>query len=281
MKIALATQTPEVDRPAVVSLLSGTFEERAAKASEWGADGLELLPFHPAALDAQAVRETLQRHGLEAAAIGSVLLGFGGITLLDAEAEKARRAEARLHELIDFAAATGASLVGIGGHRGRIASIGSEQGPARLVSILREAAVYASARNVRIAIEPINHYQTDYITNVDEGLAVLDKIDHPAAGLLLDTCHMNIEESSWSGAFERAMAAGRLWHVHVADNNRLAPGHGLIDFQVVVAALRDAGYSGYLSAEVFAQPDADSAARASLATMGRILNQAASEPRGS
>lgn len=281
MKIALATQTAEVGRPAAVSLLSGSFEERAAKASEWGAAGLELLPVDPAALDPQAVRQVLQRHGLEAAAIGSVLLGFGGITLLEADAEKARLAEARLHALIDFAAATGAPLVGIGGHRGRIAAFGSEEGPARLVSILRDAAAHASMRKVRVAIEPINRYQTDCITNTEEGLALLEKVDHPAAGLLLDTCHMNMEESSWEDAFGRAMAAGRLWHVHVADNNRLAPGLGLIDFHVVIAALRGAGYTGYLSAEVFAQPDPDSAARASLAHISRILSGAAGDPRGS
>lgn len=274
MKLALATQTPEVGPPAPVSLLSGSFEERAAKAAEWGAAGLELLPIDPAALDPQAIRQTLKRYGLEAAAIGSVLLGFAGLTLLHPDPEKASQAESRLLALIDLAAAVEAPLVGIGGHRGRIASMGAENGQGHLVAILRRASAHAASRHVRLALEPINRYQTDFVTNADEGLALIEKVAHPALGLLLDTCHMNIEESSWAGAFQRAMSAGRLWHVHVADSNRLAPGRGLIDFGAVVAALRQAGYSGYLSAEIFAQPDPDTAARAALTHMLPLLGGA-------
>ncbi len=278
MKLALATQTPEVGSPAAVSLLSGSFEERAAKAAAWGAAGLELIPFDPASLDTRAVRQTLQRHGLEAAAIGSVLLGFAGLTLLHADPEVASQAERRLMALIDLAVAVGAPLVGLGGHRGRIAAVGVEQGPASLVAILRQAADYAAARQIRLALEPINHFQTDFVINTDEGLALVDQVGHPALGLLLDTCHMNIEERSWAGCFQRAMSAGRLWHVHVADSNRLAPGQGLIDFPAVVAALRRAGYDGYLSAEIFAQPDPDTAARAALTHMLPLLGPAAGGP---
>jgi sugar phosphate isomerase/epimerase len=68
-----------------------------------------------------------------------------------------------------------------------------------------------------------------------------------------------------------AMEAGRLWHVHVADNNRLAPGKGLINFSAIIACLREVGYEGYLSAEILAQPDPDTAARDAVAHMRRLL----------
>jgi sugar phosphate isomerase/epimerase len=82
---------------------------------------------------------------------------------------------------------------------------------------------------------------------------------------------MNIDESSWVEPFQRAMAAGKLWHIHVADNTRLAPGRGLIDFAKIIAVLRQIGYTGYLSAEIFAQPDPDSAARDTVAHLGPLL----------
>jgi sugar phosphate isomerase/epimerase len=258
--------------------LTGSFEERAAKAAEWGADGLELIPLDPASLDPAAVRQVLQRHGLEAAAIGSVLLGFAGLTLLHADPKIAAQARGRLTALIDFAAEIGAPLIGVGGHRGRVASLGAEEGPRRLIAILTEAADHAHARGVRLALEPINRYQTDFVTNTDEGLALLDRVGHPAVGLLLDTCHMNMEESSWGGCFQRAVSSGRLWHVHVADSNRLAPGQGLIDFPAVVAALRTSGYDGYLSAEIFAKPDPDTAARAALTHMLPLLGRPVDDP---
>jgi sugar phosphate isomerase/epimerase len=260
MKLALTVQTPEVPSPTAVSLLSGTFEERLAKAASLGFDGLELIPIDPASLDAAEIRAHLTRHGLETAAIGTVLLGLDGITLLHADPDIMALAQTRLRDMIDFASVTGAPLVTIGGFRGRAASIGQE-GRERLVGMLREGAAYAESRAVRLALEPVNHFQTDLVTQAAEGLAFLEEVGHPALGLLLDTCHMNIDESSWTEPFQQAMDAGRLWHVHLADNNRLAPGRGLLDFRVILQALRKAGYTGYLSAEVLAQPDPDTAAR--------------------
>ncbi|MFC2031330.1 sugar phosphate isomerase/epimerase family protein [Chloroflexota bacterium] len=270
MKLSLTVQTPEVRSPSPVSLLSGTFEERLVKAARLGADGLELLPIDPASLPADQLRTRLEEHGLAAAAIGTVLLGFAGVTLLHADPEAAAQAQTRLREMIDFAGAVGAPLVTIGGFRGRVASTG-EEGRDRLDSVLRDAAVHAEARDVRLALEPINHFQTDFITSAEEGLAFLEAVGHPALGLLLDTCHMNIDESSWTEPLCRTMDAGRLLHIHVADNNRLAPGRGLIDFGAIVNTLRDIGYAGYLSAEVLAQPDPDTAALDVLAHMRPLL----------
>ncbi|MDI7276456.1 MAG: TIM barrel protein, partial [Anaerolineae bacterium] len=104
-----------------------------------------------------------------------------------------------------------------------------------------------------------------------EGLAFLEEVGHPALGLLLDTYHVNIEERSWTEPFRRLMAAGRLWHVHLGDNNRLYPGGGLIDFAAIVSTLGEAGYRGYLSAELLAQPDPDTAAAESLSAMRPLV----------
>ncbi|MGW8250065.1 MAG: sugar phosphate isomerase/epimerase family protein, partial [Anaerolineales bacterium] len=90
-------------------------------------------------------------------------------------------------------------------------------------------------------------------------------------GLLLDTYHVNIEESSYSEPFRHTIQAGRLFHVHLGDNNRLPPGQGLIDFEAIVKTLYECGYSGYLSAELLAKPDPDTAARETLTYMRGLL----------
>ena len=141
----------------------------------------------------------------------------------------------------------------------------------QLISILRGAATKALTRGVQLALEPLNRYETDIIHNVEEGLAFLSEVNHSALGLLLDTYHMNIEERSWTEPLRRAMASGQLLHVHLGDNNRLPPGHGLIDFAAIVATLRETGYAGYLSAELLALPDPDTAARQTLAHLRSLL----------
>jgi 5-keto-L-gluconate epimerase len=109
-------------------------------------------------------------------------------------------------------------------------------------------------------IEPLNRYETDFLYNASQALAFIQRIGHAHIGLLLDTYHMNIEESSWNVPFETASAAGKLWHVHLGDNNRLPPGNGMINFSAILATLINCGYEGFLSAELLARPDPDQAA---------------------
>ena len=272
MKLSLAVQTAEVQF-IPVALLSGSFEEKLAKAAALGADGVELMPADPAALDAAAIRASLEQNNLGAAAIGSGGVKFvTDLSLLHPDPKKADQARARLDDLIDLAAAVGAPLVTVGSFRGLLAPVGSG-GRERLVSILQQAGAYAQSRGVRLAIEPINRYEADLINNADEGLAFLEAVGHPAVGLLLDTYHVNIEESSWTDPFRRVMAAGKLWHVHLGDNNRLPPGQGLIDFAAIVTTLQQIGYTDWLSAELLALPDGDIAAEQTLSHM-RSLQEA-------
>jgi sugar phosphate isomerase/epimerase len=68
------------------------------------------------------------------------------------------------------------------------------------------------------------------------------------------------------------MAAGRLWHVHLGDSNRLPPGQGHLDFPAIVATLREVGYQGYLSAELLPRPNPDAAAEATIAYMRQYIS---------
>ena len=157
------------------------------------------------------------------AAIGTgAVAASSGLTLLHADAEVRLQARRRLDQLIEFAAAVGAPIVTIGAFRGRAAWMG-EGAREELQGALRAAAELAAAYDVRLALEPVNRYEVDLIHTVEEGLAFLREVGRESLGLLLDTFHVNIEESSWTEPFRRAHAAGKLFHVHLGDNNRLAP----------------------------------------------------------
>ena len=273
MRLALTIQTPEVETPLPVALLQGSFTEKLEKAVRWGADGVELMTVDPQSLDSASMRSELQRLRLGIAALGSGALAFSaGLTLLNADPEKADMAQSRLRHLIHFAAQLGAPLVTIGSFRGRAAWVG-ESGKRRLAEILREYAGYAAQYGIRLALEPLNRYEADLIANVQEGLDFLKEVDHPALGLVVDTYHMNIEESSFTEPFRQAMAAGKLFHVHLGDNNRLYPGGGMIPFPSILQVLRETGYQGYLSAELLANPDPDTAAEQTMDYMSKLLGR--------
>ena len=64
---------------------------------------------------------------------------------------------------------------------------------------------------------------------------------------------MNIEEHDLLAAFHTCK--DRLYDVHIADNNRFAPGMGTLDFGAVVETLRAVGYDGALTLEFVATID--------------------------
>jgi len=272
MKLAFATPTPEVKATVPVALFSGSFSERLEKAAHLGYDGVELMVARPDEVDAAAISAQMAGLGLEIAAIASgAVYMVDQLTLLAADADVSRRAAARLEELMEFAATTGAPLVTIGGFRGRLAWAGGQKARARLIEILSMAAEKAAERDVRLVLEPLNRYESDIVNNTNEALALFEEVSHSHLGLLLDTFHVNIEEPSVTECFRQGMAAGRLWHVHLGDSNRLPPGQGHIDFQGIVATLNEIGYEGYLSAELLPRPDPDTAAEATIRHMRQLM----------
>ena len=130
---------------------------------------------------------------------------------------------------------------------------------ARLVDALRPLADRAGERGVRLAMEPLNRFETSLINTIDQALEVVDTVDSDALGICLDTFHMNIEERDPAAAAERAR--GRIAHVQACGTDRGAPGADRFEWPRFVAALRDGGYGGPVCIESFT-PHNDAIARA-------------------
>jgi sugar phosphate isomerase/epimerase len=279
MKLSLATPTPEIEVPIPVALLSGTFPDRLQKAARLGYDGIELMVVRPQELSAQEIKVQVSQASLEVAAIASgAIYMLDKLSLLASEPEVGWQALARLHALIDFAEKLEAPIVTIGSFRGRLAWVGGREARSMLVDTLGAAAERGAQQGVRLALEPLNRYETDIVQTAAEGLALIEEVGHSHLGLLLDTYHVNIEEVSLYDCFRQAAAADRLWHVHLGDSNRLPPGQGHIDFRGILATLREIGYQGYLSAELLARPDPDAAAVATIGYMRPLLGSRGSGP---
>ncbi len=72
-------------------------------------------------------------------------------------------------------------------------------------------------------------------------------------GILFDTFHANIEEISIGESIQRA--DDRLFHVHIADSNRWAPGYGHLDFSQISKVLSGIDYQGFGSLESLPKPN--------------------------
>ena len=123
----------------------------------------------------------------------------------------------------------------------------------RCLEGLSNAADAASKANIRLAMEPLNRFETDIISTVAQAIEVADNINSSALGLLLDSFHMNIEESSIPDAIRRAGA--RIVHFQANENHRGFPGTGHLPWNEIARALRDVGYRGAVSLEPFRRDD--------------------------
>jgi sugar phosphate isomerase/epimerase len=110
-----------------------------------------------------------------------------------------------------------------------------------------------------VVLEPLNRYESTWFNRLDEGVELLRTLETRGIRLLADLFHMNIEEANIAGALRDA--AEYIGHVHLADSNRRAIGWGHLDGAAVGRTLREIGYRGYLTAEIFPRPDTDAAAR--------------------
>jgi sugar phosphate isomerase/epimerase len=117
---------------------------------------------------------------------------------------------------------------------------------------LQEVYDLAGRLGVRMAIEPLNRFETYFINRADQALAMADAVG-PKCGVCLDAFHMNIEERDFLATIRHM--GKRLYDFHAADNNRLAPGQGALDWRAIVQTLRSAGYDGALTAEFVAPID--------------------------
>jgi D-psicose/D-tagatose/L-ribulose 3-epimerase len=119
-----------------------------------------------------------------------------------------------------------------------------------LVGELRELAAYAGDHGVKLGVEPLNRFETSFINLASQVIPIVDRVDHPACKIMLDTFHMNIEEQSLGDAI-RAVGADRLVQVHGCENDRGAPGSGHVPWDDVSAALDDIHYTGPIVIESF------------------------------
>lgn len=115
---------------------------------------------------------------------------------------------------------------------------------------MREIIKVAEECGVTYCVEAVNRFETCIINTAKEAVAYAEEINSPNIGVLLDTYHMNIEESSIGDAI-RYVGKDRLKNFHTGENNRTAPGRGHINWDEVFSALAEIGYEGRIISEPF------------------------------
>jgi sugar phosphate isomerase/epimerase len=226
-------------------------------AKDLGFDAIEIFPPSPEYFQTIDAAKLAQQTGLEIAAVGT---GAGWLkhklSLADAEPQVRARAMEFLSLMLVAATQLQAPMI-IGSMQGRsVQGVSKTQAKEFLREGLERLDAQAKAIGGNILYEPLNRYETDQCNTLAQGTELICGLS--STKLLADWFHMNIEEADMVESILKAGTA--IGHVHFADTNRLAVGSGHLSVQPLIDALGQIGYRGFLSAEVFPQPDSQSAA---------------------
>jgi sugar phosphate isomerase/epimerase len=229
-------------------------ETTIRRMAKYGYDGIEIsydsVELTPGAPGTAAVRDMLEQHDVEC--LGSISLMFEGRDLIHADpavrassVDYLKRCITMVKELRGGAA--GGTMSIVPSEVGKVKAMASpEEEWAWAVDGLKAVREHAAQEGVRIALEALNRFETNFINRHDQALLLAQEVGDDV-GVCLDVYHMNQEEADMLQAFRNV--GDRLFDVHVADNNRMACGQGQLDWAGIFGVLKEIGYDGSITVE--------------------------------
>ncbi len=246
-----------------------------ATVAELGYQGLEVAPFTLAAritdvsaAQRQELRREAEKCGLAIIGLHWLLAKTDGLQLTSADARVRQRTADYLVELANCCRDLGGDLMVFGSPAQRRVPAGAARGAANdfAVDTFSRALPGIAAAGVKLCLEPLSPPEADFINTCREAVALLERLDHPNFTLHLDVKAMSTDEAPAPELIRRY--AGAAGHFHANDANRRGPGFGDTDFVPIFQALKDSGYGGWVSVEVFDySPDPLTIARDSITYM--------------
>ncbi|MEI3797460.1 MULTISPECIES: sugar phosphate isomerase/epimerase family protein [Chitinophaga] len=230
---------------------SETIETTMRRVAALGYTQLEIAGT-PEHYDTKQLRKLMQEHGLSCWGAVTLMLGDRNLLARD-EAQRARSVQ-YVKDVIKMVKELDGHMVAVVPCTvGKIVPDGRPDEEWKwAVNALKEIYDYSEASGIRIGIEPINRFETYFINRADQALALAEATG-PNCGICLDTFHMNIEEADMFEAIKKAK--GKLAGFHVADNNRMAPGMGNLNWRKIIDTLKEINYNEVLSVEFCASLD--------------------------
>lgn len=225
------------------------------RAAEIGFDAVEITAAKHLPVESTKERRAEVKGWLDEAGIACSGLHYiwdGSVKLATKDKEQNEKACEYLCKVIDVAADLDAKtvIVGSGGATRHLDDEADREEAAKCVAeVLRRAGDYAQTKDVYLAVEAINRYETNFLNTMQEATEFVEMVNHPHVCTMADTYHINIEETDPAGSIRKYGYA--LQNLHLADSNRCAPGTGHIDFDAIAAALLESGFDKYCSFEVF------------------------------
>ena len=256
-------------------------EATLAHAARTGYDAVEIAPFTLVSCvtempitERHRIRDLAAATGIAISGIHWVLAKAEGMHLTHADATVRQRTARYFVDLVDFCADLGGGFIVVGSPKQRNLEGGvtPEQGWEYARQGFRDAVRRAEDRRVTICFEPLAPSETNFINTAAEAIRFARSLESPAMKIILDVKAMCSEAKPIPEIIKESWP--HFGYFHANDRNLKGPGFGDVDFVPIAAALRDVGYAGYVSVEVFKFEDgAEVIATRSLEYLRRVFGR--------
>ncbi len=246
---------------------------------ELGYSGLEVSPFTLADSAAEVTAERRKELRSQAERRGVAILGLHwllvkppGLYITHPDAAIRGKTAAYFTELVHLCADLGGKVMIIGSPKQRslLPGVSEAQALDFAAEVFRPSLEPAARFGVTLAFEPLGPIETDFLNTVEQSLELVRRLDHPNFQLNIDVKAMSSEPKPIPDVIRAA--AGHIAHVQVNDPNLLGPGMGDVQYEPIIAALREVGYDGWLSVEAFDfRPGPEPIARKSIEYLKRVV----------
>jgi len=221
------------------------------KIAQLGFDVVEIAVEDPTLIDVKRVKEALNQYGLETVICGA----FGNSRDLTNESKEVQQnGLSYIESCLDMCAELGVSFFAgpMYSAVGKARMLKPDQRKAEwdlAVSNLQKVCEMAGSRGLKIALEPLNRFESDLVNTAADVMRMVKDINHPSANVILDSFHMSIEERDVEQAIKTV--GDKLIHLQVSENYRGAPGSGQTPWDAYRRGLEAINYKGIVSIESF------------------------------
>ena len=260
-------------------------EDTLAYAAKLGYRGLEIAPFtlansvtDIAPSERHRIREAAARNQIQIAGIHWVLVKPEGLYINHPDQAIRERTARYFCELVDFCADLGGKVMVVGSpkQRNMMAGVTAEQAREWASGTFRDAVAKAEQRAITICFEPLAPVETNFINTAAEALEFVQRLPSPAFRIILDVKAMCSEAKLIPQIIRESWP--HFAHFHANDKNLKGPGFGEVDFRPIAAELKEVGYDGFVSVEVFNFDEgAEAIASRSLEYLRRVFDGAQSQ----
>ncbi|MCA9136520.1 MAG: sugar phosphate isomerase/epimerase [Planctomycetales bacterium] len=215
-----------------------------------------------------AYRDTVESHGMQIIGLHWLLAKTEGFHLTTLDESVRRKTSDYFCSLARLCRDLGGDVMVLGSpqQRNYPSDQTEEQAMEAAADCLRAVVPTLDECGVRIAIEPLGRGEGNFLNTAALGRDLMNRIASDRVGLHLDVKAMSDEPTPVPEIIHQQ--ADVMFHFHANDPNLLGPGMGDVEFRPIFDAIKEVGYDGWVSVEVFDYSlGAENIARQSMANM--------------